>query len=99
MDLRTGSVAEFSVRGATPGGLLFWYVSFYGPGPLPAPFERVFLSFPIDLLIALPADPSGALAIPIPIPRGLIGLDLWSQCVELRATELHWSNALALRVR
>lgn len=98
-ELRSGRTATFAVRGATPGNLTAIYLSLQGPGPLPASLALVHLSWPIELLSAQLADPAGTTSIAVPIPRGLPGLSVWSQGVELRGNELLWTNALALEVR
>jgi hypothetical protein len=98
-EMRSGRTATFSVSGATPGNLVAIYVSLQGPGPLPAPFGLVHLSWPLELLSAQLADAAGASSTPVPIPRGLPGLPVWSQGLEIRGQEIVWTNALAVEVR
>jgi hypothetical protein len=98
-DLRTGRTAQFSVSGATPGSVAMIFVSLQGAGPLPVPFELVYLSLPIALLSAETVTAQGTSSISVPIPLALPGLEVWSQGAELSGGTLRWTNALAMEVR
>jgi hypothetical protein len=82
--LVTGAGATFGIEQATPAALQFLVWSVSGTGSLP------ILPLGVDLgvadphlLLAAPADATGAFATTLTVPVGIAGFTLWFQSIEL----------------
>jgi hypothetical protein len=95
-NLFAGSIATFSISGATAGRNVILGYSLSGAGPSTTRFGVVDMTRPITRFATLTADASGNAASGMTIPAGIAGLTVYSQAVNLASGTL--SNSLTLMV-
>lgn len=91
-----GGTAVFNMASGTPFGTVFIGYSLTGAGPTSTPYGFVSMSAPINLLVALAMDVSGAATWSTSVPPSATGLTLYTQAVDLGSGVL--SNPLAVTV-
>lgn len=82
-NLVAGQQASVWVTGATPGNNIIVGWSLTGGGPTPTPYGDVNLSPTINQMGPLPANVLGQLLLPVNIPAGFAGTQVWTHAVEL----------------
>jgi hypothetical protein len=93
-NLVIGSIATFSVSGATPSGAVRLGYSKQGAGPTTTVYGVVDMSLPITLFAILTADVSGNAAFGMLVPACVTGVTVYSQAVDIVSGNL--SNALVV---
>lgn len=92
-NLVAGGQALLSATYFTPSQKAYFACSFTGPGPTTTPWGLVSLSNPIINLPAVVSDPVGTANLPLAVPAGATGIQIWIQALDLRSGTL--SNPLA----
>jgi acid phosphatase type 7 len=99
-NLIAGQQATVTVAEATPGNNVIVGWSLTGAGPTTTPYGDVMLSPQINQLGPIAADALGQVMIPVNVPGGTTGLNVWVHSLELTgASTALFSNALALTIQ
>ena len=99
-NLVAGASADFVVAGAVAGSAVAIGMSLQGPGPVPTAFGAIHLTPPIVLFPTLTVGVSGTVALPVPIPTGVVGLAVWTHAIELQPpSTVRLTNAVTSSVR
>jgi plastocyanin len=85
-DPAPGGTAQFTITGATPGGVVILGYSSAGAGPIVTGFGTASLSPPISQLPPVNANGMGTASISLPIPPSIPpGFTVWTQALDLSA--------------